>query len=188
MCFGRGGSGPGRPGDRGWAAAVAWSEARVVASATVTGRAGGAYLPGLLALREGPLLAQAVAALAAEPDLLLVNATGRDHPRRAGLALHLGAALGLPSTGVTDRSLVAAGLEPDPGPGAAAPLLLEDDLVGYRVRTRAGARPLVVHSAWRTDPEAARRAVLAVCRGQRTPEPLREARRLAREARSAATR
>jgi deoxyribonuclease V len=64
-----------------------------------TGPAGGPYLPALLTLREGPLLEQAVRALPITPEVLVVNATGRDHPRRAGLALHLGAVLGLPSVG-----------------------------------------------------------------------------------------
>ncbi|HEY8236284.1 MAG TPA: endonuclease V, partial [Gaiellaceae bacterium] len=71
--------------------------------------AGNAYEPGLLALREGPVLETAVRALTARPDALLVDATGRDHPRRAGLALQLGAILDLPSVGVTHRPLLADG-------------------------------------------------------------------------------
>jgi deoxyribonuclease V len=61
--------------------------------------------------------------------------------------------------------------------------MLEDDLVGYWLRTRAGTRPLAVHAAWRTDPATASEVVLAACR-TRTPEPLRQARRRAREARA----
>ena len=79
---------------------------------TISGLAGGPYLPALLALREGPLLEQAVRALPIVPEVLIVNATGRDHPRRAGLALHLGAVLGLPTVGVTTRPLVAQGAWP----------------------------------------------------------------------------
>ena len=188
VCFGRGGSGPGQPGDRGWAAAVASGPGRLLDTAVVTGPAGDRYRPGLLALREGPLLADAVQALRIPPDLLLVNATGRDHPRRAGLALHLGAALDLATVGVTHRPLLATGPMPALMPGATAPLLLDGEHVGDWLRSRAGTRPIVVHAAWRTDPEVARTAVLAVCRGHRTPAPIREARRLAREARSAATR
>jgi hypothetical protein len=88
VCFERGGHGPGRPGDRGWAAATLEEEVVVV-----RGEAAASYEAGLLALREGALLARAASALAVLPDVLLVDATGRDHPRRAGLALHLGAAL-----------------------------------------------------------------------------------------------
>ena len=83
---------------------------RLLAGVSVGGPAAGPYLPALLALREGPLLEQAVRALSIAPEVLVVNATGRDHPRRAGLALHLGAVLGLATVGVTTRPLVAQGL------------------------------------------------------------------------------
>src|SRR5205823_6008565 len=101
------------------------------ARAVVTGQAGAPYEPGLLALREGPLLEAAVRNLPVEPELVLVNATGRDHPRRAGLAIHLGAALGLPTVGVTDRPLHATGSPPEDRRGATSPLALEGELVGY---------------------------------------------------------
>jgi len=143
------------------------------------------YVAGLLAMREGRLLAEAVDALETEPDVLIVNGSGRDHPRRAGLALHLGAACGLPTVGVTDRPLLASGPEPGPQRGDVAELVLEAEVVGYRLRTRGGARPVVVHAGWRVDAQTACTVVLQVSRRSRTPAPLREARRLARTARSA---
>ncbi len=179
VCFARGGSGPGRAGDRAWAAASAGRK-----TVAVAGRAGAPYEPGLLALREGALLEAAVRALAHPPDALLVDATGRDHPRRAGLALHLGAVLDLPTVGVTHRPLVAEGAWPPDVRGARSPLLLDDELVGYWLRARPGTRPLAAHAAWRTDAETAAGVVLATSR-VRTPEPLRRARRRAREARAA---
>ncbi len=142
-------------------------------------------MPGLLALREGPLLEAAVLSLAERPDVLLVDATGRDHPRGAGLALHLGAVLGFASVGITHRPLLAYGPVPDDEGGAMSPLLLNDVLVGYWVRTRRGVRPLAVHAGWRTSPDVAVSVILALGRGRRTPEPLRLARRVAREARAA---
>lgn len=147
------------------------------------GAAGAPYEPGLLALREGAQLEAAVRGLPQPPDVLLVDGTGRDHPRRAGLALHLGAVLGLPTIGVTHRPLVAAGDWPPDERGARRPLLLDGELVGYWLRTREGTRPLAVHAAWRTDADTAAEVVLAVSR-VRTPEPLRDARRRAREARA----
>jgi deoxyribonuclease V len=66
---------------------------------SVSGSAGGPYRPALLALREGPLLERAVRALPITPEVLVVNATGRDHPRRAGLALQLGWCSGCPRSG-----------------------------------------------------------------------------------------
>jgi deoxyribonuclease V len=157
---------------------------RLIATAVTTGPAGAPYEPGLLSLREGALLEASVQTLAERAQLVIVNATGRDHPRGAGLALHLGAVLDLPSIGVTDRPLLAEGPEPGPSRGATAALRIGGREVARRVRTRAGTRPVVVHPGWRTEPEAATEAVLAVTRRARTPEPLRRARRAAREARA----
>jgi deoxyribonuclease V len=186
VCFARGGAGAGALGDPAWAAAALTRRARPQCVEVVPGEAGGPYLPGLLALREGALLEAAVRALPSPPAVLLVDATGRDHPRRAGLALHLGAALGVPTVGVTHRPLLAAGDWPAPERGAASPLLLDGEPVGYWLCTRAGARPVAVHAAWGTSPELAVEVVLAATRRPRTPEPLRVARRAARRARAAA--
>jgi deoxyribonuclease V len=187
VCFGRGGAGPGRAGEAGWAAAVLMlGDRRHVATAVVAGTAGAPYEPGLLALREGPLLEAAVRSLPELPEVLLANASGRDHPRGAGLALHLGAVLEIPSVGVTDRPLLADGGEPGPERRSASPLTLGGTEVARAMRTRAGARPVVVHPGWRTDLDAATTVVVAAVRRARTPEPLRRARRASREARAGA--
>jgi deoxyribonuclease V len=116
---------------------------------------------------------------------VLVNASGRDHPRGAGLALHLGAVLDLPSVGVTDRPLLPAhGPEPGEQRGATSPLTHDGAEVARLVRTRPGARPIVVHPGWRTDADAAVAIVLAATRRARTPQPLRRARQAARRARA----
>ncbi len=153
----RGLEGAGAPGDPAWVAAVAgpgW--------AIVRGRLEAPYIPGLLALREGRVLERAVRALDPLPDVLIVNATGRDHPRRAGLTVHLGWALGIPTIGVTDRLLAG-------GEGA--------------LRCGPG-RGVWVHAGWRIDVETAL-GIVAPLQAERTPAPLREARRLARAARAA---
>jgi deoxyribonuclease V len=177
LCYAPGKGGPGQAGDPAWAAACVGG-----ATTLVPGHAGAPYEPGLLALREGTLLEASVRALPELPDVLLVDATGRDHPRGAGLALQLGAVLGLPTIGVTHRPLLAEGVWPGDERGMRSPLLLGGERVGYWLRTRAGTRPLAVHAAWRTDPEAAADVVLSASR-VRTPDPLRRARRRAREAR-----
>jgi deoxyribonuclease V len=184
VCFARGIAGEGAAGDPGVAAAALTRRRRPLASATVTGRAGGPYQAALLALREGALLEAAVRALDQLPEVLLVNATGRDHPRRAGLALHLGAVLDLPTAGVTSRPLAARGAWPEDERGATAPLRLGGELVGHWLRSRAGAKPVAVHAAWGTDPDQAVELVLAAVRRHRTPEPLRRARAAARAARA----
>jgi len=228
VAFARGEAGPGRPGDRAFAAAVVWrpgdeallrrrrggvparSEGRalrgtrrdgprqaadVVEQAVVQSVVGAAYMPGLLALREGPILAAAVAALARAPDVLLVDASGADHPRRAGLAVHLGWALDLPTVGITRRPLRASGDVVGRGAGDEAawvrgwwsPLRLDGDVVAASVCTRTGARPVVAHAGWRTDVETAVAVALgASTEGARAPVPLQEARRVAREARDLA--
>ncbi len=182
--FQRRAPGPGEACDPAFAAAALLADGTVRAEARRRRPAPAPFRPGLLALREGPLLEEVVRALAEAPQVLLVGAAGRDHPRRAGLALHLGAVLGIPTVGVTSRPLAGRGPPPRDEPGAASPVLLDGELVALWVRVRAGARPLVAQAAWRTSPEAAAEVVLATAREARTPEPLRRARRLAREERA----
>jgi deoxyribonuclease V len=197
VCFGRDRDGLGASGDPAWSAAVLLCGRRHLAGTVRAGTTSGPYEPGLLALREGPLLEAAVRDLPARPApppaVLLVNATGRDHPRRAGLALHLGAVLGLPTVGVTHRPLLAtAGVNslpqadwPPDRYGAASPLVIDGEEVGCWLRTRAGTRPLAVHAGWRTSVDVAAEVVLRSWCRRRTPEPLRQARHLARAARAA---
>ena len=182
--FPRGQTGRGARGDPAWAAATVLRRRQVLAHATVTGEAAAPYVPGLLALREGPCLEAAVRALSVAPDVLLVDATGADHPRRAGLALHLGAITGLATVGVTHRPLLAHGAWPPDQRGARSFLSLDGACVGAWVRTRAGARPVAVHAGWRTSLDVAIEVVLSSAAGHRTPEPIRHARRLARLARA----
>ena len=184
VCFARGQTGPGARGDRAWAAAAVVRGRQVLAHAELTGEARAGYVPGLLALREGACLEAAVRSLDWRPDVLLVDATGRDHPRGAGLAMQLGAVLDLPTVGVTHRPLLAAGAWPADVRGATAPLLLDGARVGAWLRTRTGARPLAIHAAWRTDVETAVEAVSMATFEHRTPEPFRHARMLARTARA----
>ena len=183
----RGADGPGAAGDDGWAAAVVLRGGEIEESRVVHGTLGAPYARGLLALREGPLLERAVRALSRPPDVLMLNASGRDHPRRAGLAIHLGAVLDVPTLGVTDRPLVAVGSEPATEPGSSAALTLDREVVGYRLRLQRAARPVIVHGGWRLSPEVARELVLATGGQHRTPRPLAVARQLARTARAEAT-
>jgi len=184
VVFPRGLTGRGARGDPAWAAAAILRRRSIVAEATVRREAAGPYLPGLLALREGPCLEAAVRALPAAPDVLLVDATGADHPRRAGLALHLGAVTDLPTVGVTHRPLLARGEWPEDAAGAHAPLILDGYMVGAWLRTRRGARPVAVHPGWRTTLDDAIDIVWAAALGHRTPEALRYARHRARIARA----
>ncbi len=181
VCFPSDGPGPGGNGDTAWAGAAVPPE-----TVTAIGTTHGEYRPGLLALRAGPVLEEAVRALESPPDVLIVDATGRDHPRRAGLAVHLGAQLEIPTIGVTHRTLLADGEWPEAERGAHTPLTLEGETVGAWLRIQPRARPIAVHAGWRTDAETAIEIVMSVASKVRTPEPLRQARRAARLARARA--
>lgn len=180
--FPKGQTGSGGIGDPIWAGAAVFRRRRCVARATTSGTSGWPYELGLLALRIGPALDEVVRALPVAPEVLLVDATGRDHPRRCGLAVHLGAMLSIPTVGVTHRTLLAEGDWPADELGASSPLFLNGMVVGYWLRTRPGRRPVAVHAAWRTDATVAVQVVRRASR-HRTPDPVREARRLARQAR-----
>ena len=184
VCFPRGLTGPGGAGDPAWTAAVLMRGATVLEERVTRGAASAAYVPGLLALRMGEVMERAVRALDTAPDVLLLDATGRDHPSRAGLAVHLGAVLDLPTIGVTHRPLLAEGAWPDDERGASAPLRIDGTTVGCWLRTRPGVRPLVVHPGWRVDLDTAVDVVLRSTTRRRTPEPLRQARHRARRARA----
>ena len=184
VVFPRGRSGPGAQGDAATAAAVIVRDGRATATRIVHGHAGAPYAAGLLYLREGHMLEEVVRQLPDRPDVLVVNGTGLDHPRHAGMAMQLGYLLDLPTVGVTHRPLCAEGSWPDDERGRISPLTHGEQLVGYWVRTRDGARPLVAHAGWRTSPETAAEVVLSTTCRARTPEPLRLARQVARTARA----
>src|SRR5262249_14957695 len=103
------------------------------------------------------------------------------------LAVQLGCVLGLPTIGVTHRTLVADGEWPAAERGAHSPLEIDGEEVGAWLRIMPRARPIAVHAGWRTDPGTAIEVVMGIARKVRTPEPLRAARQAARIARSATT-
>ena len=184
VCFPRGLVGPGTDHDSAWSAAVMMRAGRMLEQQVISGIAGASYVPGLMALRLGPLMEAAVRALSDRPHVLLLDATAHDHPRRAGLALHLGAELDIPTIGVTHRPLVSSGEWPADLRGATSPLQIGDSVVGCWLRTQPGVRPLAVHPGWRIDLASAVEAITLLTSRRRTPEPLRRARQLARRERA----
>ncbi|MCL6480193.1 MAG: deoxyribonuclease V [Firmicutes bacterium] len=133
------------------------------------------YVPGLLSFREVPALLAAVERLRESFDLLFCDAHGYAHPRRFGLACHLGVLLGQPTVGVAKSRLIGTHAEPAPEPGAWAPLLDAGETIGAVLRTRAGARPVYVSVGYRIELQSAIQLTLAVCDGYRIPRPTREA-------------
>lgn len=139
------------------------------------------YVPGLLSFREGPAVLSALESLPHRPDLLLVDGAGIAHPRRLGIAAHLGVLLDLPTIGVAKSRLVGEDLVPGNMRGDRAPLLHRGERIGTILRTRDGVRPLYVSPGHRCTIEGAADWVLACGRGYRLPEPTRLADRLAGE-------
>lgn len=145
------------------------------------------YVPGLLGFREVPCIVRAFERLATTPDVCLVDGHGLSHPRRFGVATHLGVELDLPTIGVAKTRLVGEHREPGPRRGASTRLVHrpkggEPELVGRVVRTRAGVAPVFVSIGHRVDLESAVRLTLRCTPRFRLPEPIRAAHRLAAEA------
>jgi deoxyribonuclease V len=137
------------------------------------------YVPGLLAFREGPVVLAALERLAGEPDVLMFDAQGLAHPRRMGLAAHLGVLLDVPAVGCAKSRL--CGTEVVPAEEKGSWTLLEDrgEVIGAVVRTRSRVRPVYVSVGHRVDLEAAVSLVLSCATRYRLPEPTRWAHRVA---------
>jgi deoxyribonuclease V len=145
----------------------------VVEVRTVTRRARFPYVPGLLSFREIPAVLAAFAKLKHRPDLMMLDGQGLAHPRRFGLACHLGWWLDLPTFGCAKSLFVGEPGELDEQAGATAPVVHEDEQVGLAVRTRTGVKPVYVSIGHRIRIEDALAWTLATCRGYRIPEPTR---------------
>ncbi len=131
------------------------------------------YVPGLLAFREVPVLARVFRKLERASDLLLVDGHGLSHPRRFGIACHLGLLLDVPTIGVAKSRLIGQHPQPPPQAGARAELTDGPDLIGLVVRTRDGVSPVYVSVGHRIGLTEAADWVLRLCRGYRLPEPIR---------------
>ncbi len=131
------------------------------------------YVPGLLSFREAPVLREAFRKLSEPFDLLLVDGQGVAHPRRFGLACHLGLLLDVPAIGCAKSRLVGTHTMPDETAGSRADLIDNGELIGGVLRTRTAVRPLFVSPGHRIGQEEAEAWVLRCCRGLRLPEPAR---------------
>ena len=133
------------------------------------------YVPGLLSFRELPVLLEAFRRLQTIPDLVLVDGQGIAHPRRFGLASHLGLWLELPTVGCAKSRLVGDAAEIGRERGASRPLRDKGEVIGRLLRTRTGVKPLYVSPGHLVDIPTAAELVLACGGGYRLPEPTRQA-------------
>jgi len=131
------------------------------------------YIPGLLSFRESPLVLDACEKLTITPDLILVDGQGLAHPRRLGLASHLGLLLDTPTIGCAKSRLCGSHKVPATLPGSFAELVDNGEVIGAVLRTKTDTSPLYISIGHKVDLETAIQWVLACCRGYRIPEPLR---------------
>ena len=160
---------------RGAVVVLTYPEMEVVEESIVEDEPRFPYVPGLLTFREAPILLRAFEQLRCRPDLLLVDGQGYAHPRRFGIACHLGLLLDLPTIGCAKSRLCGRHAVPDEAAGSHIPLFDGGEVIGSVVRTRDGTAPLFVSVGHRVGLEEAVEWVLRCCRGHRLPEPARAA-------------
>jgi len=131
------------------------------------------YVPGLLSFREAPALLAALRKLRQAPDALMCDGQGIAHPRRFGIASHMGILTGLPSIGCAKSRLIGEHENPPAPRGNCAPLRHDGAIVGAVLRTQNGVRPVYVSIGHRMDLETAIATVLKCAPRYRIPEPTR---------------
>ena len=152
---------------------LSYPELRLVAVELVQGRLEFPYIPGLLSFRESPLILAACRKLSLTPDLIIVDGQGVAHPRRLGLASHLGLFLDVPTIGCAKSRLCGSHDIPTEEAGSYTEVLDKGEVIGVALRTRTGVKPLYISTGHRISLENAIYWVLQCCRGYRLPEPTR---------------
>lgn len=139
------------------------------------------YIPGLLSFREAPAMLAALKQLSRKPDVLMVDGMGIAHPRRLGIAAHLGVLTQIPAIGCGKSRLVGTYCEPGENRGDQSPLMHQKERLGTVLRTKAKTKPLFISIGHKIDLETAEKLVLKCFNGYRLPEPTRLADRLVAE-------
>ena len=139
------------------------------------------YIPGLLSFREVPAVLRALEQLQALPDVIMTDSQGRAHPRRFGLACHLGVLLDWPVFGVAKSKLTGVYTEPASEPGAQTPLYSGKEVIGTVLRTRARANPVYISVGNHITLSEAVALTQACTKGYRLPEPTRQAHLLSKK-------
>lgn len=137
------------------------------------------YVPGLLSFREGPVILEALEKVTRSPELLIFDGQGIAHPRRLGIASHIGLLVDLPTIGCAKSRLCGSYEEPAFERGSCTSLTDKGEIIGAVVRTRSGVKPVFVSIGHRIDLSTSVDYVLNCCRGYRLPETTRWAHRLA---------
>ncbi len=152
---------------------LSYPELELVESEVLGKRVEFPYIPGLLSFRESPLILAVCQRLKVEPDLILVDGQGVAHPRRFGLASHLGVLWDKPTIGCAKSRLCGRHEEVGPEPGSWTQLVDQGEVIGVVLRTKPDSRPLYISVGHKVDLESAWKWTLNCCRGYRLPEPTR---------------
>jgi deoxyribonuclease V len=147
----------------------------VVSKAFCVARSSFPYVPGLLSFREGPAALKVLQSLKPPPDLVMFDGQGVAHPRRMGIATHLGVLLDIPTIGCAKSRLAGEYVDPGMAKGERSDLTDQGERIGVVLRTRDNVRPVFVSPGHKVGFEAAAQAVLACCKSFRLPEPIRQA-------------
>lgn len=158
-----------------FASVLVWrrSDAKAIESHSAIRETHFPYVPGLLSFREAPALLDAFARLETVPDVVMIDGQGIAHPRRLGIASHMGLWLNLPCVGCAKSRLSGRFEEPDRAAGSSSMLRDRDEVIGAVVRSKNNVLPLFVSPGHRIDLESSARVVLGCVRGYRLPEPTR---------------
>lgn len=159
---------------------LSFPDLRLVDQATATRPTTFPYVPGLLSFREVPAVLDALDRLRVVPDLLFVDGHGYAHPRRLGIATHLGLVLDRPTIGCAKSRLVGRHEEVGPDPGDQAPLYHGRERIGTVLRSKVRTNPLFISVGHKVDLETAVALILRCLRGYRLPEPTRLADKLSK--------
>ena len=156
---------------------LSFPDLQVIERQTAEQTTPGPYIPGLLSFRELPVIALAWERLSQKPPLVFVDGQGYAHPRRLGIASHLGVVFDVPSIGVAKSVLIGEPRQEEPGPNPGDRLAMWDhgEEVAVKVRTKAGTKPLVISAGHRISLDDAVQWVLRCNAGYRLPEPTRQA-------------
>jgi deoxyribonuclease V len=152
---------------------LSYPELEIVEVQTIVAELAFPYIPGLLSFREAPLILELFQKLRHKPDLLFVDGQGIAHPRRLGIASHLGLWLDMPTIGCAKTRLCGKHDEAGQEAGSTTALIHEGEVVGTVLRTRAGSRPLYISGGHKISLEESVRWTLACTRSYRLPEPSR---------------
>lgn len=131
------------------------------------------YVTGLLSFREIPVIVEALKQLPQKPDLVMVDGQGIAHPRRLGIASHLGVLIDMPTIGVAKSRLTGHYADPGPGRGDCSPLMQKGERLGTVLRSKEGCKPLFISPGHRIDHDMALAITLRCLKNYRLPEPTR---------------